>query len=75
MVAFLCFLQHHKILVEHLLLGERNTIKALHLFTGSIATPESTSDRSQLNGFDLTRIHEVWTTAEVGEITLCISSD
>ena len=75
MVALLSLLQHHEILVEHLLLGERDTIQALHLLTSSVTTPEGTGNTRQLDGLDFARIHEVRTTAEVGEVTLRICRD
>ena len=74
-VAFLGLLKHHEVFVEHLLLGEGDTIQALHLLTGCITTPESTSHAGQLHCLDLTCIHEVRTATEVGEVTLCIGSD
>ena len=74
-VAFLSLLQHDEILVEHLFLGERDTIQTLHLLTGSVTTPESTSHIGQLDSLDGTGVHQVRTTAEVGERTLCIGGD
>ena len=74
-VALLGLLQHLKILVEHFLLREGDTIQTLHLLTVCITTPESTCYRGQLHSLDLACIHEVRTTTQIGEITLCISGD
>ena len=54
MVALLGLLQHHEILIQHLFLGERDTIQALHLLALSITAPESTSHARQLNRLDKT---------------------
>ena len=75
MVTLLGFLEHHEIIVEHLLLGERDTIEALHLLAISVTTPESTSNACKLDSLDFARIYKVRTTTEVREIALRISSD
>ena len=75
MVTLLSLLKHHKILIEHLLLGERDAIETLHLLTCSITAPEGTSHTRELDGLDLTCIDKVRTTTKVREVTLCISRD
>ena len=75
MVALLGFLEHHEILVEHLLLGERHAIKTLHLLALSISTPESTSHTCQFHGLDETCGNEVRTATEVGECALRVCRD
>ena len=74
-VAFLGFLEHHKILVEHLLLGEGDAVQTLHLLTGSIAAPEGTGHACQFHSLYLACIHQVRATAKIGERTLCIGRD
>ena len=75
MVAFLGFLEHDEILVEHLFLGERNAIEALHLLALGISTPESTSHTGELHGLDETCGDKVRTAAKVGEVALRICGD
>ena len=75
MVALLGLLEHHQILIKHLLLGEGDTINTGELLTLGITTPESTGYACYLDGFDKTCGYEVRTTAEIGESTLCVSGD
>ena len=69
-VALLCLFEHDEVFVEHLLFGERDAVEALHLLAGSVATPEGSCHGGQLDGLDLARVHQVRTTAEVGERSL-----
>ena len=72
MISLLGLLQHSKILCEHLLLGERDTIDALHLIFAGIAPPESTSHAHQLDSLDDACGGQMGTLAKVGKVTLCI---
>ena len=74
-VALLGFLEHDEVVVEHLLLGERDAVETLHLLAAGIATPEGTGNAGQLDGLDFARVHEVRATAQVGEVALCIGGD
>ena len=75
MVAFLGFFKHDKILVEHFLLGEGNTIDTRHLLALGITAPESTGNAGYLDGLDNACGNEVRTTAKIGEGTLGIGGD
>ena len=74
-VALLGLLEHDKILVEHLLLRERDSVDTCHLLTLGIATPESTCNTCYLDGLDVTGRQQVRTGAEVGEVALSVCSD
>ena len=75
MVAFLCLFEHYEILIEHLLLGERDAIQTLQLLLRSITTPEGTCHIGQFDSLDGTCVYQVRATTKVGERTLCICSD
>ena len=72
MVAFLGLFQHHKILIKHLFLRERDTVDTSHLFALGITAPEGTGSTRNLHSLDQTCAHEVRTATKVGESTLCI---
>ena len=72
MVALLSLLKHEEILVEHRLLRERDTVDTCHLVALCIATPESTCYACNLHSLDSTCVHQVRTTAKVGEVALCV---
>ena len=74
-VAFLGFLEHHQIVVEHLLLGEGDAIHAHQLRTLLVATPVSSGKRQYLDGLDGFGGGDVRATAQVGEIALLIGGD
>ena len=75
MVAFLGFLQHDEILIEHLLLGEGDAVDAGHLLALGVSAPESAGHAGNLHGLDDARGNQVRTTAEVGEVALGVSGD
>ena len=75
MVTLLGLLQHGQILREHLLLGKGDTIEALHLVLGGIATPEGTRHAHQLHGLDNAGREDVRTLTEVSETALRIGGD
>ena len=66
---------HYEILVEHLLLRERDAVDTGHLLALSIATPEGTCYACNLHCLDKASVHQVRTTAKVGEIALGICGD
>ena len=70
MVALLCLLQHEEILVQHLLLRERDTINTCQLVTLGITTPKGTGYTCQFHGFDSSCGHKMRTATQVGEISL-----
>ena len=74
-VALLSLLQHHEILVQHLLLRERDTVDTSHLLAVSVAAPESTRHARYLDGLDSTCRCEVRTAAEVGKRALRVCRD
>ena len=71
-VALLSLLKHEEILVKHRLLRERDTVDTCHLVALCIATPERTGYARNLHSLDSTSVHQVRTTAEVGEVALCV---
>ena len=75
MVALLGFLQHHEILVKHLLLREGDTVDTCHLLALGIATPEGSGNTRYLDSLDKTGRYKVRATAKVGKGTLCICRD
>ena len=75
MVALLCLFKHEKILVKHLLLRKCYAVYACHLLALRVTAPECSSHTRKLNGLYGTGAHEVRTTAQVSESTLCVSGD
>ncbi len=74
-VALLGFFEQNEILIEHLLLGEGDAIKARELRPFLIATPVSTGSRKHLYRLDIRGIGQMRATAQVGKTALCISGD
>ena len=72
MVALLGFLHECVVFVEHLLLGEADTIHTHKLMPRSVAAPVSTGKRSNLNGLYRCRIRQMRATAKVCECALCV---
>ena len=75
MVAFLGLLEQSQILVEQLLLRERDSIYTRHLRTLLIATPVGRARAQHLESLDWSRTHQVRTTTQVSKRTLSIRSD
>ena len=74
-VTTLSFFKHLKILVQHLLLGEADTIDACHHRTLFITTPISRTYSRHLNSLNRSCAQQVRTTAKVCIVTLRIGSD
>ena len=74
-VALLGLLKQHEVLLEHLLLGEGDTIDAGQLGAGLVTAPVSAGERHHLDGLDHASRGDVRATAQVGEVALGISSD
>ena len=66
-VALLSLLHHHQILIEHRLLGERDTIYTGQHLTLLVAAPVSACNRGQFDSLDKSCVGQVRTAAEVGE--------
>ena len=75
MVTLPSFLEEGQILIEHLLLGEGDPIEAGELLALLISTPVGTSYTQELDGLDIARIGHVGSTAQVGEVSLCVGRD
>ena len=74
-VALLGLLEQHQVLVEHLLLGEGDTVNARQLRAGLVTAPVGTGKRHHLHSLDSACRGDVRATAQVREIALCISSN
>ena len=74
-VALLSLFENNEILIEHLLLRETDTVDTGHLLALGITAPECTSHTCNLHCLDKTSVHQVRTTAKVGEIALGICGD
>ena len=74
-VAFLRLLQHHQVLIQHLLLREGDTIKTNQLLTLLVATPVSTCYAQDLHRLQVRGVGQVRATTQIGERTLRIGSD
>ena len=74
-VALLSLLENHEVLIEHLLLREADTVDTGHLLALGITAPECTSHTCNLHCLDQTSVHQVRTTAKVGEVALGICGD
>ena len=74
-VALLSLLENNQVLIEHLLLREADTVDTGHLLALGITAPESTSHTCNLHSLDKASVHQVRTTAKVGEIALGICGD
>ena len=75
MVALLGLFQSHEILVQHLLLGERDAVDAGHHGSLLVAAPVGSSQREQFERLDGRGGHEVRTLAEVDVVALCVSGN
>ena len=62
-------------LIEHLLLGERDAVYTGHLVALGIATPEGAGNACYLYSLYCSGAHEVRTAAQVGEGSLCVGCD
>ena len=74
-VTFLRLLQHHQILIQHLLLWEGDTIKTYQLLALLIATPISSCHAQDLHCLQVRGVRQVRATAQIGERTLRIGCD
>jgi hypothetical protein len=74
-VALLGFLEQDKILVEHLLLGERNAVYAHELLAFLVSAPVCACKGKDFDGLYRGGGGKVWPAAEVGEGSLCICGD
>jgi len=74
-VPFLGLLDHHEILLKHLLLGKGNPVNAGEHFIFLIATPVSAGDGRELHGFDVSGIGQVRPPAEIGKLPLAVKGD
>ncbi len=74
-VAFFSFFEHDEVFVEHLLFGEGDTVNAHKLVALFIAAPVGTGQRCDLHSLDGRCVGDMRTTAQVGEVALCIGGD
>ena len=74
-VALLSLFENYQVLIEHLLLREADTVDTGHLLALGITAPESTCHTCNLHCLDKASVHQVRTTAKVGEIALGICGD
>ena len=74
-ITLLSLFENNEIFIKHLFLREADTIDTGHLLTLSITAPESTSHTCNLHSLDQTGVHQVRTTAKVGEVALGICGD
>ena len=74
-VTLLSFFENYQVLIEHLLLREADTVDTGHLLALGITAPECTSHTCNLHSLDKTSVHQVRTTAKIGEIALGICGD
>ena len=61
--------------VEHLLLGECDSIHSHKLLAFLVAAPVSSGKRGNLHSLDGSRVGDVRSAAQIGESALCISRD
>ena len=66
------FLEHFKVLGQFFFLGESHSINTSELLAVFITSPISTGHVHQFYSLDRTRIWDMWSPAEVGEIPLGI---
>ncbi len=69
-VALLGLLQHRQILVEHRLLGERNTVYTRQHLVLLVAAPVCAGNRRELQRLDITSVGDMRTAAQVGKRTV-----
>ena len=74
-VTLLSLLENYQVLIEHLLLREADTVDTGHLLALGITAPESTCHTCNLHCLDKASVHQVRTTAKIGEIALGICGD
>ena len=74
-VTLLSLFENYQVLVEHLLLREADTVDTGHLLALGITAPESTCHTCNLHSLDKASVHQVRTTAKIGEIALGICGD
>ena len=74
-VTLLSLFENYQVLIEHLLLREADTVDTGHLLALGITAPESTCHTCNLHCLDKTSVHQMRTTAKIGEIALGICGD
>ena len=72
MVSLLGLFEDYEIFVEHRLLREGDTIYTGKLATLFVASPVCTGNGGKLDSFDNFCVHEVRTTAKIGECTVLV---
>jgi len=74
-IAALGFFDTLEVFVKFGLLWKSNAVNTGELFVFFIPTPVCTCNCGKLNGLDKTGVRDVWATAEVCEVSLCVKSN
>ena len=75
MIALLCFFELFQVRLQIFFVEPCGTVDALQLATGRIALPVGTRDAGDLERFNLARVWNVRTAAEIQEFALTIKAE